>query len=675
MRHRLTISLATALAASVCAETPVHFPSPSPAHPGEDVPMARFRPANNKPYAPTPEEKRQITAKTEQLGAMIRVLRERHADEDLLADVEIYHSAARWIMEFPDEFFNQAAVGSTLAVLEEGVQRAGEMQSGKTPWTTAKGRVSRGYRSAVDGSVQPYRVIVPESYDGSRPYPLCVYLHGRAVTTYEVNFLRATVRPVAASAEPPDRNWIQLDIYGRGNNTYQWPGETDVFEAMESVKSRYKIDGERILLKGFSMGGAGVWHIGLHYPSVWAAIEAGAGDTRSQRYAVQDQLAPHQQAMTRIFDYMFAWALNATNAPFVAYVGEIDNGFDKHIAVREQLVREGIHFQGELYRGYTGVEVPTIRFLVAAGTPHRTPPEYRKMLDEFDREGVARGRKSPERVRFVTYTTRYNTAHWVTVDGLGRHYERADVDAKRNEGRTQFEIATHNVMRLILRETEHVEGLRIDGQELRVKAAAEVALTKWNGRWEEATGETELRKRHGLQGPIDDAFLGPFLIVRPTGIPWNAAANAHAMRMLEVFERRYRLAYRGHPRVKVDRNVSEEDLKKYNLVLFGDPGSNHWIGRLNGKLPLEWTKESVAFGAHRFAAAESVPAMIYPNPLSPDKYVVVNSGLTADWWDWAGDHPTAQLGDFAVLKVKDNAESPAVQFAGVFDEEWKLPAR
>jgi hypothetical protein len=673
MRNRFTIVwvLGTGL---VFAQAVIHFQSPSPAiRPGEAVPMDRFRPAGNKPYQPTDAEKQQIAAKTDQLGAMIKALKNQ-ADDALLADVEIYHSAARWIMEFPDEFFNQASVASTLAVLDEGLERARLMQQGKTPWVTAKGRVSLGYRSAVDGSVQPYRVIVPESYDGSRRVPLCVNLHGRAVTTYEVNFLRATSRPPANTVPPPDPNWIQLDVYGRGNNTYQWPGETDVFEAIQSVQSRYQIDPKRIALKGFSMGGAGVWHIGLHYPDRWASIEAGAGDTRSQRYAVHEQLAPHQQAMTRIFDYMFEWALNAANTPFVAYVGEIDGGFSKHIAAKEQLVREGIHFQGELFQGYTGVEAPAIQFLVAPRTPHRTPPEYRALLDAFDRKYVEIGRRSPNRVRFVTYTTRYNQAHWVTVDGLGRHYERADVDARRTDDRARYDIATHNVTHLILRETEHARSIAIDGQKLEVKAGPRISLLKFGGRWQvSAADEAGLRKKHGLQGPIDDAFFGPFLVVRPTGTPWNQAAHDQSLRMLDAFGRRYKLAYRGHVPVKDDNDVTAADLAKYNVVLFGDPGSNGWLGKLNGKLPLSWTRESVAFGTHRFPSAESVPALIYPNPMSPAKYVVVNSGLTADWQDWAGDHPTPQLGDFAVLKIREGAEEPAVALAGIFDEAWKLP--
>jgi hypothetical protein len=182
-----------------------------------------------------------------------------------------------------------------------------------------------------------------------------------------------------------------------------------------------------------------------------------------------------------------------------------------------------------------------------------------------------------------------------------------------------------------------------------------------------------LRKRHGLQGPIDDAFLEPFLVVRPTGTPWNPAANDQALRILERFDRQYTLAYRGHIRIKDDKDVSASDFGRYHVILFGDPGSNRWIAKLNGRLgPMQWTKQTVALGGRSFPAAESTPAWIYPNPLSPDHYVVINSGLTAAWADWAGDFPTPRYGDFAIFKVREGADDPEAVYAGLFDESWKL---
>jgi hypothetical protein len=201
-----------------------------------------------------------------------------------------------------------------------------------------------------------------------------------------------------------------------------------------------------------------------------------------------------------------------------------------------------------------------------------------------------------------------------------------------------------------------------------------MAFEKTRGSWKVASGrEKGLRKKHGLQGPIDDAFLEPFLVVRPTGTPWNAAANDQALRMLKRFDSQYTLAYRGHIRVKDDKDVTAADFEKYHVVLFGDPGSNRWIAKLNGKLPpLHWTKETVALGSHSFPAGESLPALIYPSPMNPIRYVVINSGLTAAWADWAGDFPTPRYGDFAIFKVKEGSDDPEAAYSGLFDESWKL---
>ena len=70
-------------------------------------------------------------------------------------------------------------------------------------------------------------------------------------------------------------------------------------------------------------------------------------------------------------------------------------------------------------------------FLVAPKTGHDMHPESRKTLNAFLYDRIKLGRRSPDRIRFLTYTTRYNRDYWVTLDGLEKHYERAEMDAKR----------------------------------------------------------------------------------------------------------------------------------------------------------------------------------------------------------------------------------------------------
>jgi hypothetical protein len=647
------------------AQTPPAGSAPAKKAP-ENLPWTRFHPAA-APYQPTGDEKQQIQSRIDQLGAAISDLRSRHADERLMPDIEIYYEAARWKMSYPEEFFRQRSVADTLAVLDRGLERASQLKEGKSPWTTQKGRVVRGFRSALDDSVQPVRVTVPDDYDGTRPFPLDVAQHGRFTSLYEVETLNSW-QGAEIDYLP---GTIQIDLFGRGKNTYHWPGEADVFEAIEFAKQVYKVDPERMTLRGFSMGGAGVWHTALHHPDLWAAVEVGAGDNTSHRIPILESLPPVQQAMCTIFDNMYEWALNAYDIPFASYVGENDRSLAKHNRAKDQLIRDGIRFEGDPF-ALKAVNAPSMMFLIGPKTGHAMHPDSRKLLNAYLYERIRMGRQVPDEIRFLTYTTRYNRDYWVTLDGLEKHYQRAEIDAKRSDDRAHYDITTKNLARLVLRQTDHASAVNIDGQKLRIKPAPEMAFEKSAGTWKPASlHDKSLRKKHGLQGPIDDAFLEPFLVVRPTGTPWNAAANEQALRILQRFERQYMLAYRGRVRVKNDTDVTAADVAKYHLVLFGDPGSNRWIAKLNGKLPLHWTRETVSLGSRSYPAAGSVPAMIYPNPLSTDHYVVINSGLTAAWADWAGDFPTPRYGDFAIFTVKDGSDDPDAAYSGLFDEYWK----
>ena len=95
-----------------------------------------------------------------------------------------------------------------------------------------------------------------------------------------------------------------------------------------------------------------------------------------------------------------------------------------------------------------------------------------------------------------------------------------------------------------------------------------------------------------------------------------------------MLQKRWLRNERGSLPVKDDRDVTEQDVQSYNLVLFGDPGSNRFLARLLPKmeeLGVQWTRDSIRFGSKTFHAATHAPVLIHPNPESPDRYVVVNA--------------------------------------------------
>jgi hypothetical protein len=597
-----------------------------------------------------PADLRRIEERRAELAARVARLR---APADLVADVAVYEKAAAWILRYPEEFYRPDYAARALAVLERGLARARELEQGKPSWPGAKGRLSRAYRSRVDGSLQPYGLVIPESYDGSRPARLDVVLHGRNAALNEVSFLAAHD---SADPVPAAQQFIQLEVYGRGNNAYRWAGETDVWEALASVESRYRIDPKRIVLRGFSMGGAGAWHIGLHHPHRWAAMEAGAGFVETRKYARRTGLPPWQEAGLRIYDSL-DWALNAFNLPVVGYGGEEDPQLAASASIREQLAREGFRFAPDGFDWTT----PDLRalFLVGPGAGHRFHPDSKRRSDAFVDGAAAAGIAEPERIRFVTWTSRYGGCFWLDVEALERPFERAEVEARREQGR--LVVTTDNVARLAFRQPAAAV---IDGQAV----AAGPRFEKLDGRWTPAK-RAGLRKAGGMDGPIDDAFRDSFLCVRPTGAAHHEEVQRAALASLERFRGEFAKWMRGDLREKDDRAVTARDIAESHLVLFGDAGSNRLIARVLGKLPLRWTRNQIGIGGRSFDAARHLPVLIYPNPLNPRRYVVLNSGHTFHAEDFRGTNALLypRLGDWAILPL--GSDTPAA--AGLFNAKWQ----
>jgi hypothetical protein len=601
-------------------------------------------PARSVPV--TPEERRQIGQKAAELEAAIAPLRGK-IPGDLLADAEVYLKAARWILRY-DEFYSKAFVAQTLTVLDTGLARAHELAAGVPTWTKRTGSLCRAYRSRVDGSLQPYAVTIPAGYDSKTPAWLEVILHGRGATLNEVSFLYSHDR---AKPAPDDRRIIKLDVFGRANVAYRWAGETDVFEAISSVKQRYNIDPDRVSLRGFSMGGGGAWHLGLHHPGDWSVVEAGAGFVESKFHGKVENPTPY----AAIYDVLNS-AINTTDVPFAGYGGEDDPQRRASVFIREALEREGYKFQPDGLN-FTSTDLNAI-FLTGPHTQHKWHPDSKKISDAFVLRNETRGIVQPSSLRFATYTERYNQCFWVTVDQLERDYEKAQVDSKVG-GHSDLQVKTQNVARLTLREVKPAKTFVIDGQSFPIAASA--TFEKVDGKWRPAAAPKGLQKIHGLQGPIDDAFMEPFLCVRPNGT---------ASPQLDSFANDFSKWLRGDVRSKTVSQVTPADERDFNIVAFGTPSNNALVARLVRRGPIQWTAKEIVIGSRKFDAGTHLLAMIYPNPEHPSRYLVINSGHTFHEADFKGTNVLLypRVGDWAVVEIATGK----VVAEGVFDRHWKL---
>src|SRR5204862_271758 len=69
----------------------------------------------------------------------------------------------------------------------------------------------------------------------------------------------------------------------------------------------------------------------------------------------------------------------------------------------------------------------------------------------------------------------------------------------------------------------------------------------------------------------------------------------------------------AQPRSPNHLHAPDAHLAKYDVGLFGDPGSKQPIAGVHGRPPGRWTKDTITVGTHSFPAANHIPALAYPN--------------------------------------------------------------
>ena len=613
----------------------------------------------------------------------------------LLPDVMIFERAVRCALDY-NEFFDIKEFDKADALLAEGIKRADQLLAGKPEWITQKGLVVRGYISRIDQTVQPYGLVIPPTYaiDHSVPSRCDIWFHGRGEKLSEVNFLWDRMKNPGEFT--PDHT-IMLHPYGRYCNAFKFAGEVDVLEALEDVQKRYRIDEDRISVRGFSMGGAACWQFATHYADRWFAANPGAGFSETPQFLKvfqKEDLKPTawEQTLWNLYD-CDKWALNLTHCPAIAYSGENDSQKQAADVMEKALAEHGIR----------------LRHVIGDGMGHKYDVESKAIIDERLRllAKSTGSRAMPNDVRFETYSLKYNSMDWIAIDGIKEHWNRASIagqvqllitgNLRSDDGETkeyeidlQFFVSTVSVTAFTIdlppievraSNSTSVKAI-IDQDEVHIpqpfsdrslKCSFVLGADGWT--LLESTGSRS-GKRHNLQGPIDDALMDSFIFVRPTGTAANEAVGKWADAELTRAIEHWRRHFRGDARVVNDTDVTDEMIQSANIILWGDPKSNSVMAKIADKLPIQWTADKITVGKKSWDAKDHAPILIHPNPLNLNRYVVLNSSFTfRDYAYLNNARQVPMLPDWAVidLNTPPNSVWPGkVVAADFFDEQWQL---
>jgi acetyl esterase/lipase len=546
--------------------------------------------------------------------------------------------------------------GRLAAVL--GWVAAIERARGDAALLTTSRMHERAYIAAADGSAQPYWVFVPRGYTTGRKYPLVVYLHG-----YEPSITKATpwIPGEETWGQITGRGFLLAVPYGRRNTDFLGVGEDDTLTVTSLVQKQYSIDESRIFLMGASMGGYGTYAIGLHHPHLWAALAALAA--RSDIYLwlnlKRDEVEPWKLSLYESDDPRHLKA-NALHLPIFMLHGTQDNLVD--------VAHSRAFFADLKALGYPA------RFREIAELGHYIYLDDASYGAIFNWMRDLRRTTAPRRVVYSTSVLRNHRAYWVDIEAFEEYGQAAHIEAEIQAGGV-VAVTTTNIASFTLRPpTELLAGavaltLRVNG--------AVVATNLLPGQpihWGAAvTGQEAYPGSKTPQrcGPIRDCYRDPFLLVYGT-LQANGGVGrdeANARRFAHEWER----CADGVPPLRADHEVTAEDRRRYNLVLFGTRESNSVLASVADRLPVELTPTGYRIGDRNVSGENLGLALCYPSPFDERRMIVVQSGHY--WGDaLAINHKFDLQPDYIVYTDAIDASDGTNRAlaADFFDNHWQL---
>lgn len=133
------------------------------------------------------------------------------------------------------------------------------------------GFVNKVYRQA--GRESKYVVFIPHDYDGSKPYPTILFLHG--LSQSGTDGLAQAGRGLATAIRKRERTFPFIVVFPQSQDR-TWLGDSPdgkrALAILDEVSKNYRVDTKRVYLTGYSMGGEGTFSVAAASPERFAAI-------------------------------------------------------------------------------------------------------------------------------------------------------------------------------------------------------------------------------------------------------------------------------------------------------------------------------------------------------------------------------------------------------------------
>lgn len=343
--------------------------------------------------------------------------------------------------------------------------------------------LSLEFVSPFDGSKQPYRLYLPSTYDGKRPIPLLVTLHGTG-GDQDKYFDHEAYQNGIYKAEAEKRGLALLSPLGTDAHGLptEWRGEAEInaIAAIEDAGKRFKIDPDRIVCTGQSMGGTGTTYLCCRYPDLFAA-----GVPLASTYG-------HVSLVANLRNTPMLYVQGGDDWPIYAETGPIP--------ITQEMAKLG--YNGELWT------VP--------GASHNTFLESTERVVDWALK--QRRVAHPKRITQRAYFPPHGRAWWLEIREIDRPGWFAEVDA-RAESDNRVALKVKNAKSLAVRpdpalyDADKPLSVVIDDREVFRDVCGEpdeIVLALENGEWTATKAlRTELSRFDALKFKVGDVDAPP----------------------------------------------------------------------------------------------------------------------------------------------------------------------
>lgn len=515
------------------------------------------------------------------------------------------------------------------------------------------------WRDSVDSSPQYCGAFLPEEYDTADALPMVVILHGYspqntpyfrgydAMRRFELNGVR--------------HGMIVIRPHGRGNTGFRGIGEADVIRAVTKACEELKVDESRIYLMGYSMGGAGTWHVGSRHTETFAAIAPIYGGWDYHVWADPNDACDWSERTLSMFEsqssFLQAEALHST--PVLVNHG-----------VRDKLVDiNNSRYAVKLLQrwGYN------VRYWEHPTKGHENLGNESEVFEWFKQYALI---DTPSVVRIRSAHLRDAHAHWIEVIRcsepekfirLVAHIPRKGIIVVKSENAEKIRL-TPPVGSIYSDSTYQVVWNDVVFNDCRVGSSGEVISFGHEN-------QTTVMKSPEVEGPLNHVTSTPFVFVYGTASD-DPLMNAVCRLRAETERDRWRSWQNVEPRFVADTALTDEQLRALSLCLFGGPEENTVTRQIIGSTPLRIRKSGISIGSETVGSERAATAMVYPNPFNAGRYVRIwaavspeamyTTHLLSDRYDYVVADGLEPAGD-----SMHDAEDLYAAY-GFFDNEWKF---